>query len=235
METYLRHGVHLCFVDEGAIFLDIPANTYLSIDAATRSALMTSLVGLAPACGSQLSCVHSGLPEGVAELLRRGLLTNSPSAGRPFLPLTVSMTRAVPFGMGRRPTIRIRAMHLVRFVVALIPASIRIRHGHLSMLAARLLTLKARLPISLTRESAEIVTLVHIFRRLTTLFYTSKNACLLDSAVLTEFLLRYGHRPVLVLGVRTKPFLAHAWVQIGDCVLNDSLEHAQTLTPIAAL
>jgi hypothetical protein len=235
METYLRHGVHLCFVDEGAIFLDIPANTYLSIDAATKAALMTSLVGLAPASGSQPCCLHSGLPEGVTELLRRGLITDSPSAGRPFSPLTVSMTRAVPFGMGRSAAIRIRAMHLVRFVVALIPASIRIRRGHLSLLAARVLTLKAGLSNSLARDSTEVVALVHIFRRLTTLFYTSRNACLLDSAVLTEFLLRYGHRPMLVLGVRTKPFLAHAWVQMGDCVLNDSLEHAQTLTPIAAL
>lgn len=235
METYLRHGVHLCFVDEGAILLDIPANKYLSIDAATKAALMTSLAGLAPTSGSKPSCVHSGNPEGIAELLRRGLLTNSPSEGRPYSPLDLSMTRAVPFGIGRSPTTRIGAMHLVRFVRAFIPASIRIRRGHLSLLAARILTLKVGLATSRTRVSTEAVALIHIFRRLTTLFYTSRNACLLDSAVLTEFLLRHGHRPLLVLGVQTKPFLAHAWVQIGDCVLNDSLEHAQTLTPIAAL
>jgi hypothetical protein len=111
-----------------------------------------------------------------------------------------------------------------------------LRRGHLLALVTRLLARKASiLPASRMGEAHDVVTLVHIVRRLSALFYTSKDACLLDSFVLAEFLISYGYRPTLVLGVHTKPFLAHAWVQMDDCVLNDSMEYAQTLTPIAAL
>lgn len=38
-----------------------------------------------------------------------------------------------------------------------------------------------------------------------------------------------------VFGVRTWPFLAHCWVQVGDCVVGDTLERTQAFTPIMAV
>jgi len=38
-----------------------------------------------------------------------------------------------------------------------------------------------------------------------------------------------------VIGVATKPFLAHSWVQIGEYVLNDTAEHAQDFKPILSI
>ncbi len=111
-----------------------------------------------------------------------------------------------------------------------------IRRGRLLSSIDRLAALKAGIATNSRCEDLQSAfILVRIFRRLSTLFYTARNACLLDSLVLTEFLLRYGHRPTLFIGVCTKPFFAHAWVQIGDCALNDSLEHAQTFRPLAAI
>jgi hypothetical protein len=37
-----------------------------------------------------------------------------------------------------------------------------------------------------------------------------------------------------MIGVSTKPFIAHAWVQSDDRVLNDTTEHVQMFTPILA-
>jgi hypothetical protein len=236
MEAYLARGVYMCLVDGGAIFLDISTNAYVGIDAVTKAALTLHLVGLDSSCVGHTDDTKPEPHEGIAALTRRGLLTHSKSIGRPFSPLTVPINHAVPFGTGRPQRLRINVMHVARFVVALTCASIMIRRGHLSFLITRILKLKEQLAmVSPAKEARDLLVLVHIFRRLSALFYTAKNACLLDSVVLTEFLIRQGHRPMLLLGVRTKPFLAHAWVQMDDCVLNDSLEHAQTLTPIAAI
>lgn len=235
MRTYLRHDVHMCLVDEGAIFLDLSANSYLGIDAATSAALTTCLAGLDTGGARQTLTQASEVPAAVATLLKRGILTDSECLGRSFFPLTVAMTDAVPFGVGRA-RLRIDALHIARFVSALIRVSVTLRRGQILAVVNRLRRGKALISsIPRTQDTQSALILVSIFRRLAAVFYTSKNACLLDSLVLADFLIRYGHRPTLILGVRTKPFFAHAWVQIENCVLNDSIEHAQTLTPIAAI
>ncbi|HVZ34530.1 MAG TPA: lasso peptide biosynthesis B2 protein, partial [Polyangiaceae bacterium] len=60
-------------------------------------------------------------------------------------------------------------------------------------------------------------------------------ACLFDSLVLAEFLRRRGVRATLVIGISTVPFAAHACVQFGDLVLNDTVEKVQGYTPILAV
>lgn len=236
MATYLRHGVYMCLVDEGAIFLDICANAYIGIDAPTKDALRKHLAGLDPASEGRSVSLDCKLPQAVAELQRRGLLTDSRSAGRSFSPLILPITHCVPFGTGRSQPTRAGVIDLVTILVAFTCAWAALRRGHLLTSINRLITLKARMSSAQhTVDWQKILDVVHTFRRLSTLLYTPKNACLLDSVVLTEFLIRRGHQPTLVLGVHTKPFFAHAWVQIDDCVLNDSLERAQVLTPIAAI
>ncbi|WP_161965942.1 lasso peptide biosynthesis B2 protein [Steroidobacter cummioxidans] len=224
----------MSLVDDGAIFLDLSGNAYLGIDAATRDALRTSLVGLDESADRSTKSSTADLPIALAALVRRGLITDSASLGRPFSRPCVRLTHALPFGTGRRET-RISMAQAMRFVIALTRASIMIRRGQLSRLTAHVRALKARLSTSGITEAQDVVALVHVVRRLSVLCYTPKNACLLDSAILAELLIEQGHAVTLVFGVRTKPFLAHAWVQMDTCVLNDSLEHAQTLTPILAI
>lgn len=234
MQVFLRHGVYLCLLDEGAVFLDLTTNAYLGIDKATRQALTRCLAGLVEPADVTTD-PDDELPKELAALLTRGLITDSASSGRTHCPLTLNMTHAVPFGAGRANT-HLHPMHLMRFFRAFIRASILIRRGRLDRLTGALMALKVRCPGTTTLPQPHgAVALVHIARRLSTLCYTSKDACVLDSMVLAEFLIRHGHRPTVVLGVRTRPFSAHAWVQLGTLVLNDSVEHASTLTPIAAL
>jgi hypothetical protein len=38
-----------------------------------------------------------------------------------------------------------------------------------------------------------------------------------------------------VIGVATRPFVAHAWVQIAGSVLNDTVEHVQDFAPILSV
>ncbi|MCU7376170.1 lasso peptide biosynthesis B2 protein [Paucibacter sp. O1-1] len=62
--------------------------------------------------------------------------------------------------------------------------------------------------------------------------FTARDECLLDSLALLNFLSHEGLAPRWVLGVRTGPFAAHAWVQEGSTVLNDQHEYVRQLRPI---
>jgi len=74
--------------------------------------------------------------------------------------------------------------------------------------------------------------LVAAFLYLRPLFYTAREACLLDSLTLIRYLAGYGVFPDWVFGVKTEPFYAHCWVQQGGRVFNDSPEYLGEFTPI---
>lgn len=61
------------------------------------------------------------------------------------------------------------------------------------------------------------------------------NKCFLRSLTLRYFLSAQGVESRLVIGARLRPFMAHAWLQIGDNVLNDSVDHVASFTPVATL
>lgn len=64
--------------------------------------------------------------------------------------------------------------------------------------------------------------------------YTVSGACLLDSLTTHDFLSRYGIASWMVVGVKTCPFAAHAWVQVNGCVINDKADVVRGYTPIYA-
>jgi hypothetical protein len=74
--------------------------------------------------------------------------------------------------------------------------------------------------------------LVEAFMRYRVFLFSSKDECLYDSFALLEFLARYSIYPDWVFGVQTRPFAAHCWVQHGDIVFNDTVEHVSGYTPI---
>ncbi|MHB1542302.1 MAG: lasso peptide biosynthesis B2 protein [Steroidobacteraceae bacterium] len=74
--------------------------------------------------------------------------------------------------------------------------------------------------------------LVMRFVHLRPLFYTAREACLLDSLTLLNFLALHDVYPQWVFGVRTAPFHAHCWVQQEDVLYNDMPERVRQYTPI---
>jgi hypothetical protein len=74
--------------------------------------------------------------------------------------------------------------------------------------------------------------LVTAFVYLRPLFFTSKEACLLDSLTLVNFLAGYSVFPQWVFGVKTDPFYAHCWVQQGGFVFNDTPDYIRGFSPI---
>ncbi len=59
--------------------------------------------------------------------------------------------------------------------------------------------------------------------------------CLPRSIALFRALLSADYSPSLVLGVRVRPFAAHAWVQLQDAVVGDELDRVRAYRPILVL
>jgi hypothetical protein len=60
----------------------------------------------------------------------------------------------------------------------------------------------------------------------------SQEQCLRWSIAMVRYLYRHGIKASLIIGVATKPFRAHAWVQSGDVVYSDRLDTVLRYTPI---
>jgi len=63
-------------------------------------------------------------------------------------------------------------------------------------------------------------------------FVASFDKCLPRSIALVDYLAEANLFPYFVMGVKMKPFAAHAWVQLNDTVLNDSVDTVTRYTPI---
>lgn len=63
----------------------------------------------------------------------------------------------------------------------------------------------------------------------------SNDRCLMHSIAMVNYLAAKGFFPMLVIGVKMSPWGAHAWVQDGDRVLNDTVDHVAAYTPILAI
>lgn len=59
--------------------------------------------------------------------------------------------------------------------------------------------------------------------------------CLIDSLSMVRFLAKRGLHAHLVMGVACDPFSAHAWVQHGPLVLNETVGTAQAHVPIRVI
>ena len=62
-----------------------------------------------------------------------------------------------------------------------------------------------------------------------------QGACLHRAFLLLSMLRGVGADAVWVFGVRTWPFSAHCWLQVGDAVLDDDPERVSQYTPILAI
>lgn len=62
-----------------------------------------------------------------------------------------------------------------------------------------------------------------------------QTCCLVDSLSMVRFLAKRGLHSSLVMGVACDPFSAHAWVQRGSLVLNESVGNAQAYVPIRVI
>lgn len=63
----------------------------------------------------------------------------------------------------------------------------------------------------------------------------SQSKCLRTSLAMWHYLLKLNKKVNFVIGVKTRPFSAHAWLQSGQVILNYRLDEVQAFKPILVL
>lgn len=234
---YLSERAHCCEFDDGAIILDMGAVAYLGIDAEhlpNLRACVRNWPNFRQNASAATRTDSAAFNELVAGLLARGLLTTTPTKANsseiecPTKAFTgtdwATTPRRIPFG------------HILHFCAALLWVLPRRRAGRLASLLRWIRCHQSAIHGDQQSFNGHMGgDLLGSFFRLRIWFYTAYRHCLLDSLVLSVFLTKRMVPCTLVIGVSTKPFAAHAWVQIGERVLNDTVEHVQTFTPIFAV
>jgi hypothetical protein len=235
---FLAGHAYCCELEEGAIILDLATGSYVGIQAEylenLRSRVRNWPDQRVADQGARRATAKAN-EDLVATLLARGILTASPIA-KPTCasptPIEAFANRAImAAGVGVSPL-----LHLSDFVLSLLTVSLRHHDKRLGSLIEWLTQRQHGLHRSHRRSTPEALKrLLASFLRLRVWFYTADRRCLFDSLVLAVFLTKNKIPCTLVIGVSTRPFQAHSWVQLGNIVLNDTAENIQSFTPILAV
>jgi hypothetical protein len=124
----------------------------------------------------------------------------------------------------------LRLTHIGHFVAALAWTRRALRSRSLYSIAGEVRDGKAAASGAFDRERA--LQLVSIFRRLRPHTFAARDRCLFHSLALIRFMSRHAVFPTWVIGVRAKPWGAHAWVQQDELLLDANPEHVCEYTPI---
>jgi hypothetical protein len=231
----LAEHVFVCLNGEHLVLLDLKEDRYWALEAAQTAGLAALVGGWPVKPRDAMQSTEPPSPETAAavEVLRgRGLLTDSVPPGKDATPVAATaparelVCESEP-AAGRGPG------NWFTFFAACAMAKIALRTWPFERVIRRVKQRKQRVGSSAEQFDAQRATeLVKGFARYRVFLFSSKNECLYDSLALLEYLARFGIYADWVFGVQTRPFAAHCWVQHGDIVCNDTVEHVSGYTPI---
>lgn len=205
----LERHVRACVDANEVVFLDLRRDRYWRAPAAAAP----SIAGL----------VNGGSGAAAPRLESLGLIranTRAAAAASAGPKLRAMLALAGPA--------RASISETLAFIWACMCATALLRSRRLDALFAMLAWRKQRS----SGATSELARDAHLFDRLR-VWWPAKRVCLFDSIALAFFLVGRGHRPDLVIGVRTSPFAAHCWVELNGAVIGDTFEQCVAFTPIA--
>ena len=220
MPIGLRAGVSFCEVSGHLVFLDLEADRYFALTAKAEAEFRL--------------CAQTRLREGadapIESFACAGLLVDAADAN----PLGACIPPPVP----RKSLFEQALPRTGPFQVAAVIGTLARTRLQLRMagLAAALRNFAARkASLAGGKGTAAVIPKAVAAFRQSALFTRSHDQCLVRSLALARHLASRGERVDLVLGVSVRPFSAHAWVQKGDLLLNETCDGVRGYTPIVVL
>jgi hypothetical protein len=218
--------VHLCFTNDGAVFLDLRRDQYFGLDGSSAKVLRSLVDGDDSAACATLA----------SELVARGLLTEDPRTARPLTPthLVIPDCAFADSESDERPKVKIgQALMLIRIAVTVWAA---LRGRSIEYAVERFRRIKARRGAESTLNPRRTDELIAVFLHLRPLLFVSRERCLMNALILAEFLQRNGVTATCVFGVTTLPFAAHSWVQTEHTIATEeNRQFLLTFSPICAI
>lgn len=219
-----RTGFSLCpevsFCDAGGrlLFLDLSKDRYFCLTPDGESAFRRLLGGTALDLSDQ---------DALSAMVMDGLLITSALSSFPR-----------PSPPQPRPSESLVEEHRPTRNGTLALAAVRLTHGRtlcrlasLSSIVRTLAGRKRRLRIEHPQSARIAGEVAAAFTQLSR-FIAPLDQCLPRSVAIAHALIDRQVRPDLVIGVKINPFGAHCWVQHGDAVANDLVDHVSGFTPI---
>lgn len=201
------------------VFLDLSRDRYFQLSSSLGKALRALMEDRpAPA-------------EGIAGLMRRGLIVNDCVAGHPIAPLAA--TRPVRSAIEDK-AFTSRSDWAVAPEVAwrFAQAGAQLHTKPFGTVLERVTRAKEKIHRRRCQiDIQSIVRLAVTFHRAQRLI-PIRPICLPASLALLGFLFSRGALADLVIAVSVPPFQAHCWVQANETLLNSPLDHALSFTPI---
>lgn len=198
---------YLARVDEDIIVLDLLRDRY---DGLMEAADVVQI--------GDTGALHPADPAVADQLIEAGIAVRTP--GPPRRPLIAPRRE---LAVDPRPP----RGDVIRAGVVLASATLKFRGRSLSRLVAFDPPLRGPPP----RSEARLEQLVGAARAARP-WIPFEGECLQRAFLLRSWLAAQGVRTDWVFGVRTWPFAAHCWLQIGDQVVGDRLERARRFVPI---
>jgi len=235
---FLSPHVHLCVAGKQVVLLDLERDKYLAL---SQSHPVGRRVRGWPVAASAVDIAAAQVDVEAAletesrlleKMLGQRLLVTDPAVGKVAAPLVADRPKValVEPQLHGRP--RATGGQFWNLLGAHLAARWSLKRRPIKEVVQAVRLRKKRGSSAGTVDLDKVRTLVAAFLYLRPLFYTAREACLLDSLTLIRFLAGYGVFPDWVFGVKTEPFYAHCWVQQGDRVFNDSPEYLGEFAPI---
>lgn len=236
-QYWIPAHIRFCSTATGAVILDLLRNRYLGIGSKEADVLKR-----ADAMGQDISSITqtlqplSAADEALANALAKaGLLVSTRPPADAALKMQSVDLNSVLTSVGHQVEIlvRVRPVHILNFLRACHWARGCVRSRTLYSVALEICEMKTTGNDDPSEQHT--IELVCLFRRLRPLAFTAKDQCLFHALALVRFLAFYDVFPVWVVGVRTRPWAAHSWVQKGNLLLDANPEHVCEYTPILSV
>ena len=239
----LEAHVHACTTDDGIVLLDLRKNAYSGFDA-DDSRLLTSMVAFQDYAGRSLlnpfaTCSPSEFSRADAladELSALGLIRRGSQSAlsRPEVPIVTAEEELLGpiHTMRHRPTVGewFRMLH----ASARTAASLRLRSLERTVEVIRACK-KRQPPVGASPDLDTVRQRMWNFDGMRPLIYSHRKKCLFDSITLMHFMMHQGIFPTWIVGVQTRPFRAHAWVQLDKYVLYGVPSYIREFVPILVI
>jgi hypothetical protein len=212
----LAPGISFCVAGGRYVFLDLYADRYMCLGEAAERAFARCVQGAALSARDD---------DDLTRLQQQGLLRSAEKTS--IVPCAASPVRR---SLPEQP---IAASHrnTARAVAGLLRARFDVRYRALARLVAAVHRANLAVRPTGTPDDEQLGKIAAAFER-AVLLTGSLNQCLVISLAIMRYPRALSSGVDLVFGVKLRPFQAHAWVQVDDLVVGDTVDAVAPFTPI---